>query len=586
MRNDETVNVRYMVDDVDESLAFYTKVLGFEAAHERRTRVRRRQRGNLRLLLAGPTSSAGRPMPDGAKPEPGGWNRIHFIVDDLDAEVARLPATGATFRNDIVEGPGGKQILLQDPSGNVVELFQPAPRWTAPPGPMTSPSRASTPARVSLLTVAAQWGRIGTIGFGGPPAHIALFRDLCVERRQWFSTATSKADRGVQPAPGTGVDAARHLLGLAGRRHRRRDRRWHRLHRSRTGDHPRSRRPVPRGRTTDLGPRRRRGCRRRGRPRSRCAPAPNSSGRAWHKPARWRWVLYAILGGAAAATLGPWLVLVLLACGLTEIIISTFGHGTKLATHVWPALAATTAAATGGLLAVAWVAFKVGALSYGGGFVIIPLMQADAVNHYHWMTNAQFLDAVALGQVTPGPVVQTVAVVGYAAAGIAGGLLAAFVAFTPSFTFVLLGAPRFDRLRHDPHAPRVPQRRRPCRHRRDHRRRGPARARARRSLAVRGPRGRGRRALPAPTARRHHAHRRRHHRRDRSPARSSNSLGPTHANARSVRVVAKRSDDQPLTSPARNTHLRASCARLRACASMSSPSRSPRRMTRSAREPR
>ncbi len=89
---------------------------------------------------------------------------------------------------------------------------------------------------------------------------------------------------------------------------------------------------------------------------------------------------------------------------------------------------------------MAWVAFKVGALSYGGGFVIIPLMQADAVHHYHWMTNAQFLDAVALGQVTPGPVVQTVAVVGYAAAGIAGGLLAAVVAFTPSFMFVLVGA--------------------------------------------------------------------------------------------------------------------------------------------------
>jgi chromate transporter len=96
-----------------------------------------------------------------------------------------------------------------------------------------------------------------------------------------------------------------------------------------------------------------------------------------------------------------------------------------------------------------WVAFKVGALSYGGGFVIIPLMHTDAVNHYHWMTNAQFLDAVALGQVTPGPVVQTVAVVGYAAAGIAGGLLAALVAFTPSFIFVLVGAPRFDHLRHD-----------------------------------------------------------------------------------------------------------------------------------------
>ena len=110
---------------------------------------------------------------------------------------------------------------------------------------------------------------------------------------------------------------------------------------------------------------------------------------------------------------------------------------------------ATAAAATGGLLALAWVAIKVGALSFGGGFVIIPLMQGDAVNHYHWMTNAQFLNAVALGQVTPGPVVQTVAVVGYAAAGVGGGLLAAVVAFSPSFAFVLLGGSRFDRLRRD-----------------------------------------------------------------------------------------------------------------------------------------
>jgi chromate transporter len=103
-------------------------------------------------------------------------------------------------------------------------------------------------------------------------------------------------------------------------------------------------------------------------------------------------------------------------------------------------------------LSVAWVAFKVGALSYGGGFVIIPLMQADAVSHYHWMTGGQFLNAVALGQVTPGPVVQTVAVVGYAAAGIGGGLLAAAVAFAPSFAFVLLGARHFGRLRDNPRA--------------------------------------------------------------------------------------------------------------------------------------
>jgi chromate transporter len=110
-------------------------------------------------------------------------------------------------------------------------------------------------------------------------------------------------------------------------------------------------------------------------------------------------------------------------------------------------LAAGVPAAAGGLLALAWVALKVGALSYGGGFVIIPLMQQDAVHTYHWMTGGQFLSAVALGQVTPGPVVQTVAVVGYAAAGVGGGLLAALIAFAPSFAFVLVGAPRFGSLR-------------------------------------------------------------------------------------------------------------------------------------------
>ena len=126
MPTDETVNVRYMVDDVDEAVAFYTKQLGFDLLSSAAPAFADVKRGNLRLLLAGPTSSAGRPMPDGRKPGPGGWNRIHFIVDDIDAEVARLRDAGATFRNDIVTGPGGKQILLEDPSGNVVELFQPA----------------------------------------------------------------------------------------------------------------------------------------------------------------------------------------------------------------------------------------------------------------------------------------------------------------------------------------------------------------------------------------------------------------------------------------------------------------------------
>jgi catechol 2,3-dioxygenase-like lactoylglutathione lyase family enzyme len=128
MPNDESVNVRYMVDDVDESIAFYTKLLGFELLTSAAPAFADVKRGNLRVLLSGPASSAGRPMPDGTKPGPGGWNRIHFIVDDLDTEVAQLRDAGARFRNDIVEGPGGKQILLLDPSDNVVELFQPAGR--------------------------------------------------------------------------------------------------------------------------------------------------------------------------------------------------------------------------------------------------------------------------------------------------------------------------------------------------------------------------------------------------------------------------------------------------------------------------
>jgi catechol 2,3-dioxygenase-like lactoylglutathione lyase family enzyme len=126
MPHDELVSVRYMVDDVDASVAFYTAMLGFEVLTSAPPAFADVKRGNLRLLLAGPMSSAGRPMPDGRRPEPGGWNRIHLIVDDIDTEVTRLRDAGATFRNDILTGPGGRQILLEDPSGNVVELFQPA----------------------------------------------------------------------------------------------------------------------------------------------------------------------------------------------------------------------------------------------------------------------------------------------------------------------------------------------------------------------------------------------------------------------------------------------------------------------------
>ncbi|MCK3777047.1 VOC family protein [Ensifer sesbaniae] len=124
----ETVNVRYMVDDVEAAIAWYTTHLGFSVLSSHAPAFADVRRGALRLLLSGPTSSAGRPMPDGQKPGPGGWSRIHLIVDDLKAEVERLRHAGVTFRNDIVTGPGGAQILLVDPSGNVVELFQPAGR--------------------------------------------------------------------------------------------------------------------------------------------------------------------------------------------------------------------------------------------------------------------------------------------------------------------------------------------------------------------------------------------------------------------------------------------------------------------------
>jgi catechol 2,3-dioxygenase-like lactoylglutathione lyase family enzyme len=123
-----TVNVRYMVDDVDAAVAWYTTHLGFTVLSNAAPAFADVTLGSLRLLLSGPTSSAGRPMADGERPTPGGWNRIHLIVDDLPAEVARLRAAGVQFRNDIVSGPGGSQILLKDPSGNFIELFQPARR--------------------------------------------------------------------------------------------------------------------------------------------------------------------------------------------------------------------------------------------------------------------------------------------------------------------------------------------------------------------------------------------------------------------------------------------------------------------------
>jgi catechol 2,3-dioxygenase-like lactoylglutathione lyase family enzyme len=126
MMPEELVSVRYMVDDVDAAIAFYTGHFGFTLRSSAAPAFADVVRGRLRLLLSGPTSSAGRAMPDGRTPSPGGWNRIHLIVEDIAADVERLRAAGLTFRNDIVTGPGGRQILLEDPSGNPIELFQPA----------------------------------------------------------------------------------------------------------------------------------------------------------------------------------------------------------------------------------------------------------------------------------------------------------------------------------------------------------------------------------------------------------------------------------------------------------------------------
>ena len=123
---DELVNVRYMVEDVEGAVGFYTTHFGFTLRSSAAPAFADVVRGNLRLLLSGPASSAGRPMPDGDTPGPGGWNRIHFIVDDIAAEVERLRSAGVKLRNEIVSGPGGRQILLDDPAGNPIELFQPA----------------------------------------------------------------------------------------------------------------------------------------------------------------------------------------------------------------------------------------------------------------------------------------------------------------------------------------------------------------------------------------------------------------------------------------------------------------------------
>jgi chromate transporter len=306
--------------------------------------------------------------------------------------------------------------------------------------------------RVPLRTIAREWFRLGCIGFGGPPTHIALLRHLCVEERAWFGAKEFEdavATTNLLPGP-----ASTQLAIFCA---------W-RLRRSAGALLGGLCFIVP-GLVLILGlsvvflashpPDWVLGAAAGG---GAAVPAVAISA-AWRLvPASWdrmgsvrsqqaRWAVYALVGGTAAATVGTYLVLVILSCGLAEIAIRRRGRPLSGTTGSFFPVLLIPGAAVGGLGALSWVAFKVGALSYGGGFVIVPLMQHDAVVTYHWMTGAQFLNAVALGQVTPGPVVQTIAVVGYAAAGLGGGILAALIVFAPSFVFVLLGAPHFDQIR-------------------------------------------------------------------------------------------------------------------------------------------
>lgn len=310
----------------------------------------------------------------------------------------------------------------------------------------------------SLTRVLRGWGRIGCVGFGGPPAHIALLRELCVERERWIEEEEFEhaiAVTNLLPGPAStqlAIYCAWRLRGLAG---------------ALVGGLAFI---VPGviliialaalflGSPPDwvIG---------LGAGAGAVVPAVAVQAAAGLIPASWkragrrargRWIAYVIAGILSTVLLGAWLVLVLLACGFIEMALQRklprwprIGRSHDAgAFFPWPVL--LTVVGTGGLATLCWTAFKVGALSYGGGFVIIPMMQADAVDRYHWMSAGDFLNAVALGQATPGPVVQTISVVGYAADGLAGAIVAAIVAFAPSFWFIALGAERFDRLRTDP----------------------------------------------------------------------------------------------------------------------------------------
>ncbi|HTR75533.1 MAG TPA: chromate efflux transporter [Solirubrobacterales bacterium] len=314
--------------------------------------------------------------------------------------------------------------------------------------------------RASLETVAREWTRIGVTGFGGPPAHISLLRKLVVDREGWMdhhAFEDANAACSLLPGPSSTQLAIFCAYRVAG---------WPGAIVGGLGF------IVPavvlvlalsvvflsgsppdwiRGAGAGAGA-------------AVAAVAVRAGGdllgpslaRARHEDgAVVRWALYGLAGGVSAATIGPWLVLVLVGCGLVELLVRRIDAAGAASLLVpFAALPGPSPlialVATGSVGDLVWTALKVGALSFGGGFVIVPLMQGDAVHVYHWMTNAEFLNAVALGQVTPGPVVATIAAVGYGAYGIGGGLLAALVAFLPSFSFILLGGGRFERLRGNP----------------------------------------------------------------------------------------------------------------------------------------
>lgn len=324
---------------------------------------------------------------------------------------------------------------------------------------VVDPEASAGAAAVALRTIAREWSRIGCVGFGGPPAHLVLLRELCVDRRRWMSAQEFEdavATTNLLPGPGSTQMALFCAWWVAG------------LRGALIGGAgfilpglvailalsvvflAHAPPPWVRGAGAGAG--------------AAVAAVAVQAASTLLRPgwarvrsaARRRWIGYLGAGAVAAAVTGPWTVAILLGCGTLELVATRRTRpprvrGSAAGVQAWPVIPALVAAvsATGGLGALAWVAFKVGALSYGGGFVVIPLMQADAVGHYQWMTGTQFASAVALGQVTPGPVTHTIAAVGYAAHGLCGALIATAVAFAPSFSFILLGAERFDRLRAD-----------------------------------------------------------------------------------------------------------------------------------------